>query len=237
MSIKAMNWAWTIRLEPCPKLVLLALADIADDNGRAWPSVRHLADKCGVSGRTIQRVLRDLSGKSIPGSTPLITITDRHEKNRRQTSSMYSLSLPGGEGDKLSPSPARAKLAGHREGDNNVGGRVTMPCRGGRDTARSPQEPPPSPSIKSSLNQQQPRADLRWPSGISAHDRKEIEGQLVLFDLQKQQELLDSLSSVMADGNLRSTPARYFAGAVRRQLNQDRVKSIVSSAAKHLRSD
>jgi len=42
------------------KLVALALADIADDEGRCWPSVRYLAKKCSMDERSAQRHLREL---------------------------------------------------------------------------------------------------------------------------------------------------------------------------------
>jgi len=38
-----MNWAWRQGLPPTPKLVLMALADAADDHGVCWPSVTTLA--------------------------------------------------------------------------------------------------------------------------------------------------------------------------------------------------
>ena len=41
-------------------LVLLALADIADENGECWPSVGYMARKCRISGRTVQRCVRSL---------------------------------------------------------------------------------------------------------------------------------------------------------------------------------
>ncbi|MGB5741636.1 MAG: helix-turn-helix domain-containing protein, partial [Sedimenticolaceae bacterium] len=34
-----MNWAWRQTLTPTLKLVLMALADSADDQGVCWPSV------------------------------------------------------------------------------------------------------------------------------------------------------------------------------------------------------
>ena len=43
-----MNWAWQQLLKPVPKLVLMALADAADDEGVCWPSVATLASKVGV---------------------------------------------------------------------------------------------------------------------------------------------------------------------------------------------
>jgi hypothetical protein len=52
MSIRAMNWAWDVLLPPTAKLVLLALADIADDAGSCWPSQNVIAAKCSVTSRT-----------------------------------------------------------------------------------------------------------------------------------------------------------------------------------------
>lgn len=49
MSIKALNWAWQAPVKGVQKLVLLALADHADDQGYCWPGVRSLTEKCGIS--------------------------------------------------------------------------------------------------------------------------------------------------------------------------------------------
>lgn len=62
MSVKVMTWVW----EHSPvagneRLVLLAIADNADDAGsNAWPSVRTLAHKTRLDARTVQRVVRRL---------------------------------------------------------------------------------------------------------------------------------------------------------------------------------
>ena len=46
------------------KMVLLKLADHADDDGRnAWPSIGRLAHNCGLSERSVYRILRQLQGE------------------------------------------------------------------------------------------------------------------------------------------------------------------------------
>ena len=58
MSIRMMSAIWDLKLPPSDKLVLLALADWAHDDGRCWPSITAIAAKSGVSERTVQRALR-----------------------------------------------------------------------------------------------------------------------------------------------------------------------------------
>jgi len=60
MSYDAMTWAIRQRLEPVPRLILLALADRANKRGLAWPSVVYLAEFCGFHRSTILRELKRL---------------------------------------------------------------------------------------------------------------------------------------------------------------------------------
>lgn len=56
-----MTWAFAIQgLGAAEKLVLLALADNADDLGRCWPSQEVIATKASVSVRTVRTHLRTL---------------------------------------------------------------------------------------------------------------------------------------------------------------------------------
>jgi hypothetical protein len=52
VSIKLMTAAWDIPLPHADKLLLLALADQANDEGCCWPKVSTLATKCGLEDRT-----------------------------------------------------------------------------------------------------------------------------------------------------------------------------------------
>jgi hypothetical protein len=60
MSIKLMTTVWQLELEPTDKLVLLALADNASDEGHCYPSVSTLVRKSNLNERTVQRVLSRL---------------------------------------------------------------------------------------------------------------------------------------------------------------------------------
>jgi len=56
-----MAWVWEhSRAEPTERLVLLAIADCANDRGEAWPSMAALVGKTRLSERTIQRAVQTL---------------------------------------------------------------------------------------------------------------------------------------------------------------------------------
>ena len=63
MSVRCMTWVWDhSTVGGTERLVLLALADCANDEGReCWPSIATLARKCRVDERTVQRVIRRLA--------------------------------------------------------------------------------------------------------------------------------------------------------------------------------
>ena len=66
MSIAAMNAVWS-RPEPkgAKRLILLALADWADDAGLSWHSIGHLARKAAVSERHVTRALREMEAEGL----------------------------------------------------------------------------------------------------------------------------------------------------------------------------
>lgn len=73
-----MNLAWSVPLPPPAKLVLVALADRADDTGRAWPFATELVERTGLSSATLTRHLGALVAAG------LVT-----QQRRRRTSALY----------------------------------------------------------------------------------------------------------------------------------------------------
>lgn len=61
MSIKLMTAAWEREdISSTQKLVLLALADWANDEGLCWPSITRLAAKASLTSRAVQKAIRSL---------------------------------------------------------------------------------------------------------------------------------------------------------------------------------
>jgi hypothetical protein len=60
MSVKIMTVVWTLDLPHADKIVLLALADNANDDGYCYPSTTTVSKKCGMAERSVRRVLARL---------------------------------------------------------------------------------------------------------------------------------------------------------------------------------
>jgi len=77
MSVHISSPVWRLRLPATEKLILLKLADCADDDGtNAFPSVGRVAEECGIHPRTVQKILRHLK------ATGLISIQAEHDGSR-----------------------------------------------------------------------------------------------------------------------------------------------------------
>lgn len=64
MSVSAMKWAFDQKgVTSTEKLVLLALADHADDAGRCWPSVARMEEMTALSERSIRKAIQTLEEK------------------------------------------------------------------------------------------------------------------------------------------------------------------------------
>ena len=86
LSFKALGYVWDYPLCPRDKLVLLALADHANDEDfTCFPSMRRMARKTGYSTTTIQRAIDSLENLG------LITRERRKRNNLIQMANLYTL--------------------------------------------------------------------------------------------------------------------------------------------------
>jgi hypothetical protein len=79
MSIALMAAAWELEIASTDKLVLLALADNANDAGCCWPSMATIARKCGLKERATRIAMRRLE------SAGYVTSVDRTGTSRLYT--------------------------------------------------------------------------------------------------------------------------------------------------------
>lgn len=98
VSIMADVWKYS-QAEGNARLVLLAIADRANDDGECWPGQKNLAEKCRVSERTVKRCVKEL------GELGELVVT-RRGKNRtnvyRVVTGQFDTSTTSGSAD-LSP--------------------------------------------------------------------------------------------------------------------------------------
>jgi len=161
MSVEATTWVWKhSATRGNNRLVLLAIADWADDDGgNAWPSVRKLAEKCLLSESTVHRIIRELSEA---GQLEVerhqgggVDLGPHHRPNR------YRVVMTGGSGgmarDPLEAGTTACQIDTGSQID--TGPRLT-PGVTGDTTPVSPLTPPlvspltPNPSLSTSVNRQ-----------------------------------------------------------------------------------
>ena len=88
MSMELMVKAMKAKLgSPIKKLVLIKLADNANDKGECWPSYQHIADHCEVDKRTVMRHVKSLENSGY------VRIT--HRKGvKGNSSNIFTLVIP-----------------------------------------------------------------------------------------------------------------------------------------------
>ena len=98
MSFLLSGLTWKLKIPAARKLVLLALADTASDEGHCWRSKRTIAEKCGMSSRAVDGHIQALADDG------LLTIINRKRDDGSNSSNAYQLTLmqkPGGMGQNL----------------------------------------------------------------------------------------------------------------------------------------
>jgi biotin operon repressor len=101
MSIKVMSAVWELNLPQNQKLVLLALADHANDEGVCYPSVGRVAWKTGISERQVQRIVQKLRAAGL-------VVLLRNAQGGRGNPAVYEVQPQ--KGVKLSPFAGRGDI-------------------------------------------------------------------------------------------------------------------------------
>ncbi|WGS85010.1 helix-turn-helix domain-containing protein [Methylomonas sp. UP202] len=65
MSIAATRWAWSQALKPAAKLVLLCLADRANEDAECWPSIPRLVADVGADRKTVLAAIKWLESNAL----------------------------------------------------------------------------------------------------------------------------------------------------------------------------
>lgn len=91
MSVKALTCAMALRgVSPSEKLLLLALANYADENMQCYPSQKRLAEDTCLSDRTIRSLLAGLEQRKI------ISREERQRRDNSRASDLVTLHFFGG---------------------------------------------------------------------------------------------------------------------------------------------
>lgn len=147
MSNEALTWAWSRRgLKATEKLVLIRLADYADEQGSCFPSQKRVAEDCGMDRMTVNRALQRLADAALVSS-------EKRRRGGRQTSSRYYLALQ---------SDGKSLYADDTQGDS-VSSQSDGESLGQRD-GESHQNPHTEPSLEPSevLLASKPSQALMW---------------------------------------------------------------------------
>lgn len=214
MSIRSMNWAWNQQTgSPAGKVVLMKIADNADDNGYAFPSIHLIGELCEMHPRSVQRHIRQL------GARNLMCWASRYEAGV-QSSNGYWLNLnnvpdfapPTGWGGKLTPRRRTPERGDNRGGEGvtsltNRGDVVVTQTTNG--TEQNHQAQPPQERACGQLV-------LVMPKAFSLLDQQEALDRLKKFSRERAQLMLDELAARMKIENIHN-PLGYLGGLIKRE--------------------
>ena len=194
MSHAAREWAWRQNLKPIPKSVLVVLGDHANDAGVCWPRIATIADKVGVSPRTVQRSIQHLA------QCGLITVEHRYRSDGSHSSNRYRLHLD--RGVSVSPPP---------DGSDTTSGR---PCQGPPDTGvipgttrRTEIEPPQPQQAESGCPGcgGEDIDELHFPSDLMPAERTQARSMIAQLEAALAQQVLDEWAGIITGGDIRAS--------------------------------
>jgi hypothetical protein len=177
-----------------PKFVLVALGDHANDAGVCWPRIAIIAEKVGVSKRTVQRSIQHLVQRG------LITVKERHRSDGSHSSNRYRLHLD--RGVSMSPPPDGSDTTSRR------------PCQGPPDTGVIPgtvigtNNEPPQPQQAGSGCPGcggEDLDELHFPRDLLPEEHTQARSMIAGLDAALAQPVLDEWAGIIAAGDIRAS--------------------------------
>lgn len=210
MSIKAYNHVWKLNITGADKLVMLAIADHADNYGDCWIGYDRLAELTGLSDRHIKRVVKNLHknkvvfcnvnggrGNSnayhIPINSDTVSpFTEEKQSemsSQRVTSDAQRVTSDALKGDTVSPEPYEPK-----EPTNVVAGEMPAPEKNGNGKPKPKTELSDAFIDASGIQMPKRKTDVKfWWSSIGelyqiCNQDIEIGKKLISYTVQKMRD-------------------------------------------------
>lgn len=119
MSIKFLNHCWHLpHISPTQKLVLISLADQANDQGVCWPAVANIQSRTNLSRRAVQYAINALGEKGY-----LVIHRRGNNSNWYDLSPVFNFSASEPEPDPTPPKPAPDAIDAPQGATNALQGR------------------------------------------------------------------------------------------------------------------
>ena len=195
------------------KLVLIALADMADDDGICWPAMKKVAKKSLCSKRTAQRAIGRFEDMQI------LSKTERPKEQKRNDSNLYQLDFMALihmtnsvlKGDTVSPTG--------RQGDTQVGDTVTPETINKEPTNRTYQEPitgtgAASAAASETAGELFEQFRAAYPASRRKTEVKQARSQFTaaLKKVDSPQVLIDAAAAYATYCQVQGTEPRYIKG-------------------------
>ena len=210
------------------KLVLIALADMADDDGICWPAMKKVAKKSLCSKRTAQRAIGRFEDMQI------LSKTERPKEQKRNDSNLYQLDFMALihmtnsvlKGDTVSPTGRQSDThrgdtvsPTGRQSDTQVGDTVTPETINKEPTNRTYQEPITGTGA-ASVAASEPVGELfeqfraAYPASRRKTEVKQAKAQFTaaLKKVDSPQVLIDAAAAYANWCQVQGTEPRYIKG-------------------------
>jgi hypothetical protein len=215
MSIRVMTRVWEHSTSSGgPLLVLLAIADFADDRGVAYPSMETLGAKARLDPRNAQRAVRRLERA---GELEVTTGKGPHGTNLFRVRLAETVQPSLG----VTSAPGGAKRRGWRRNHQGGGATTTTPV------APAPPEPSPEPSLEPSEGAAAPNFE-KTPTSAQ-EERAYVRAVADQWRAARRKPGLERFTDAAAIRNLKTAAGRAWAAGC---SLQDAIDGIRQNAGK-----